>query len=366
MTRSAGKPRGDLLGLTLPEIDSLTQQGGFPSFRAKQLFHWLYQKGIESFDEAGNLPKTYREFLSENYLLGQPVVSKVLGDPNATQKILFELCDGKKIEGVLMREKGRVSLCVSTQVGCALDCQFCLTGQGGFQRNLSPAEIIGQVLAARRLVGEGELLNNLVFMGMGEPMLNLKALLRALELILSPQALEFSPRRVTVSTAGHIPGIREFGAAGMGVNLAVSLNATTDVTRTRLMPINKKHPLKELLLACRDFPMSKGRRITFEYVMLRGVNDTDADAKRLVRIAHGISCKMNLIVFNRHESLPFQPSLEDRVEKFRQILHKADLIVAVRHSKGQSLQAACGQLAGHVEKSKDAREETRKKRQRKF
>ncbi len=337
----------------MPEIDSLTQRAGFESFRGKQLFHWLYQKRIESFDQAANLPKKYREFLSENYAVGQPAVSRVLGDPNSTQKILFELSDGKKIEGVLMREKGRVSLCVSTQVGCPLECQFCLTGRGGFQRNLSSAEIVGQVLAARNLVGEEEPLNNLVFMGMGEPMLNLKALLRALDLILSPQALAFSPRRVTVSTAGHVPGIREFGAAKTGVNLAVSLNATTDKTRTRLMPINKKFPIKELLQTCREFPMSRGRRITFEYVMLRGVNDADADARRLVKFAHGISCKMNLIVFNRHESLAFEPSSEERIERFREILTRSGLIVAVRYSKGQELQAACGQLAGHVEIPED-------------
>jgi len=353
----ASPERPALLGRDLNEIVALTQRGGFQAYRGKQLFHWLYQRGIASFDEAHNLPADYRRFLSDNYEVGLPAIERLQGDPASTQKILFSLRDGKRIESVLMREtegppgalpKGRSSLCVSTQVGCPLDCVFCLTGVGGFQRNLSAGEIVGQVLAGRRLMPQGQILNNMVFMGMGEPLLNLEAVVPALRLIISPQAVGFSSRRITLSTAGVAPAIGELGAAGLYVSLAVSLNATTDEVRSRLMPINRKYPIAQLLAACRAFPLPNRRRITFEYVLLRGVNDSDADARRLAQMVRSIPCKINLIVFNPHEALPFQPSTEERIQVFGAILRQARYTVAVRHSKGRELQAACGQLAGHV------------------
>ena len=339
-----------LLGLDLTEIVALTQRAGFDAFRAKQIFHWIYQKGIASFEEASNLPKDYRAFLAETYEVGIPVVERVLGPPDSTQKILFTLRDGRNIEGVLMRDEGRLSLCVSTQVGCPLACQFCLTGVGGFQRNLEAGEIVGQLLAARKLLGEGELLNNMVFMGMGEPLLNFDAVVRALQLLVSPQAVGFSSRRITVSTVGIAPLMARFGEEAPDVNLAVSLNATINAVRSRLMPVNGKYPIAEVLDACRAYPLLKRRRITFEYVMLKGVNDADTDARRLAKLVRDIPCKLNLILFNPHESLPFEPSDEERVEAFGQILRDADYTVAIRHSKGRDLQAACGQLAGHVER----------------
>ncbi|OPZ16328.1 MAG: putative dual-specificity RNA methyltransferase RlmN [candidate division BRC1 bacterium ADurb.BinA364] len=338
-----------LLGRDLSEIVAETQRAGFEAYRGKQLFFWLYQKGVDSLDRATNLPKAYRAYWDERYAVGMPAIERTTGRPGGTQKILYRLRDGQCIEGVLMRDKGRASLCVSTQAGCALRCQFCLTGLGGFARDLEPGEIVGQVLASRALLGPNEPLNNMVFMGMGEPLLNLEAVIKALRLIVSPQAMAFSSRRATVSTAGVAPGIRKFSDAQTGANLAVSLNATTDEVRDRLMPINRKYPLAELLDACRAFVMPNRRRITFEYVLLRGVNDSPADAKRLVKLVHGIPCKINLILFNRHEALPFQPSNPEAVEAFRAIVSDANYTVAVRHSKGQEIQAACGQLAGHVD-----------------
>lgn len=339
-----------LLGMNLKELEALTQRAGFPGYRAKQLLLWLYKKAILSLDEATNLPKDYRQFLAENYRIGMPEIAGIVGSHEDTQKIAYRLDDGEIVEGVLMRdpERGRFTFCVSTQVGCPLDCQFCMTGLGGYKRNLSVAEIIGQVLLAQRQLAADELLNNLVFMGMGEPMLNLEAVVPALELLISPQAVGFSSRRITVSTAGVVPGIREFGRTNPGASLAVSLNATTNETRTPIMPINRKYPIEQLLKACREFPMPQRRRITFEYVLLKDVNDSDQDARRLIRLVHGIPCKINLICYNATAPLTWEPSTEERLEAFRDILRNADLTVAVRYSKGQALQAGCGQLAAHM------------------
>lgn len=337
--------------MDLKELEALTQRNGFPGYRAKQLLHWIYQKDIESVDEATNLPKDYLASLAENYEVGLPAVARITGSAEATRKIAFSLRDGKIVEGVLMRdeERDRFTLCVSSQVGCPLDCKFCMTGLGGYVRNLTVAEILGQVLVSRRQLSPGQQLSNLVFMGMGEPMLNLNAVLPALRLLISPQAIGFSSRRITVSTAGVVPGMREFGEKNPGVSLAVSLNATTNETRSRIMPINRKYPIEELLQVCREFPIPTRRRITFEYVLLKDVNDSDADARRLIRLVHGIPCKINLICYNATDPLPYEPADEERLESFRAILRQANLTVAVRYSKGRDLQAGCGQLAAHME-----------------
>ncbi len=345
-----------LLGMTLTQMDSLTQRAGFPAYRAKQLFQWIYQKGIASLDEATNLPKDYRAYLAENYSLGLPEIAHITGVAADTRKLALRLNDGKIIESVLMHdeERDRFTLCVSTQVGCPLACKFCMTGLGGFQRNLTVAEILGQVILAQRQLTSDQRLSNLVFMGMGEPMLNLEAVIPALQLLISPNAIGFSSRRITVSTAGVVPGIRKFGRRNPGASLAVSLNATTNETRSRIMPINRKYPIEELLCALLEFPMPQRRRITFEYVLLRGVNDSDADARRLIHLVHGIPCKINLICFNATDPLPFEPVDDVRLEVFRDILRHADLTVAVRYSKGRDLQAGCGQLAAHIQQKQIA------------
>jgi 23S rRNA (adenine2503-C2)-methyltransferase len=242
----------------------------------------------------------------------------------------------------------KVSLCVSSQIGCALDCQFCMTGEGGFRRNLRVDEILDQVIHARGMMAPNERIANVVFMGMGEPMLNLDAVIPALRLLTNPTAFNFATRRVTVSTAGVIPGIRTFGEARTDVNLAVSLNATTQEVRDAIMPGCKKWPLESLLEACRHFPLYKRRRVTFEYVLLKNVNDTDADRARLVKMLRGLTCKINLILYNPGTAAPLAPTSESAAEAFREFLTKAHFTASLRRSKGRGLLAACGQLAAHV------------------
>lgn len=339
-----------LRGMTLAEMTALLAEGGFPAFRAKQLFHWVHKQGADSLDEMGNLPKAMRQWLAGRAYLGGVFLMKADGPPDRTLKVLFGLSDGKVIESVVMRDEGkeRTGLCVSSQVGCAVGCTFCLTGYGGYQRQLAPDEIVGQVIAVRRrLLREGETLRSIVFMGMGEPMLNLDAVVKAVGLIADPEGIGISPRRITVSTSGVVPGIEAFGRAETGANLAVSLNATTDRTRTEIMPLNKRWPIKELLAALREFPLKPRQRITVEYVLLKGVNDTPEDARRLCDLLRGLSCKVNLIMFNPHELLHFEPVSDATLDLFVKELADRHYTVAVRWSKGREIEAACGQLAAH-------------------
>lgn len=337
----------DLRGKTLSELEAIVQRLGFPSYRAKQVFHWLYEQGVRTIDEMSNLPMALRKMLAGQCRPGGVEIASTQTAHDGTRKLLFRLDDGCHIEGVLMRENGRITLCVSSQVGCPLACVFCLTGVRGFQRNLRVAEIVDQVVIVQRDLLAGQCPNNLVFMGMGEPLLNLDEVIPALRLLTSPQAVGISTRRVTISTVGIVPGIHALGKARTGVNLAVSLNATTDEVRTRLMPINAQYRIAAVMEACREFPLTKRRRITFEYVLLAGVNDSADDARRLVTLLHGIPCKINLIPFNPCPSIPYKAPSADVIEEFRSILGAKHFTVAVRYSKGGEIQAACGQLAGH-------------------
>ena len=359
-----------LRGMDLSALTAFLQRAGQPGYRSKQLFQWIFEKGADSFDAMTNLPKDFRVWLGANAVLGGMEIVEVVGKPEETQKIVFRAADGEHVESVLMRgeeevededpddaprgstpPKRKTSLCVSSQVGCPLGCAFCVTGHGGYRRNLEVDEILGQVIAARGLLADDERIANLVFMGMGEPMLNLQAVVPALRLLVSPQAFGFATRRITVSTAGVIPGIEEFGRAATEVNLAVSLNATTQEQRDRLMPGLRKWPIAALLETCRKFPLTKRRRITFEYVLLRGVNDSADDQKRLTRLLRGIHCKFNLILFNRSDCLEFEPSSEQTAESFRSAMAAAGYTASVRRSKGAQYGAACGQLAGHLKKT---------------
>ena len=373
-----------LRGANLPELLSFMERAarphaGHPAYRARQILQWVYQKGAQDFEGMTNLPKVLRAWLGENAVLGGMRRVVIVGGSRETQKIVFQTDDGEFVESVLMREEddadvaktrgtsigrgagaappvrlpacspqtGRVSLCVSSQIGCPLNCRFCLTGFGGFRRDLRVDEIAGQLIEGRRVIAPNERIASVVFMGMGEPMLNLRAVVPALELYTSPEALDVSARRITVSTAGVVPGIDELARSGVEANLAVSLNATSQETRDHLMPALKKWPIPELLAACRRFPLSKRRRITFEYVLLDGVNDTPADARRLIRLLHGIPSKVNLILYNPDEQLPFRPTSEEKAEAFRAALSKAAYAVSLRRSKGARHRAACGQLAAH-------------------
>jgi 23S rRNA (adenine2503-C2)-methyltransferase len=291
-----------------------------------------------------SLARGLRAELALRAVISRPGLAKLQRATDGTRKFLLELSDGEAIESVLIPDEGRLTACISTQVGCPLACRFCLTGLMGMRRNLSAAEIVGEVLLLQDHLESGERLSNLVLMGMGEPFLNFPEVERALRILCAEHGANISPRRITLSTAGHVPGIQRLAASDLGVNLAVSLSATTDEVRDRVMPINRRWPLAVLLEACRAYPLPNRRRLTFEYVMLDGVNDSADDARRLVRLLHGIRCKVNLIPFNATPDLPDRPSPRERVEAFQRILHNAGLTATIRESRGRDISAACGML----------------------
>lgn len=341
----------DLKQLSKAELTGFLEYLGQSPYRANQIINWLYKKLAASFDEMTDLSKGLREGLRataavSNLNLLQTQVSK-----DGAKKFLFALKDGETIESVLMprsKEGERFTLCISSQAGCATGCKFCMTGRLGLKRNLKACEIVDQVIAAKRYIetgthATGHSITNIVFMGMGEPFNNFNEVVRALRNITG--LMGFSKRRITVSTAGIIPGIRKLADAGPDVNLAVSLNATTDHIRNGIMPVNKKYPLNKLIKACKEFPLSPNRRITFEYVMLDGINDSAQDAHRLVKLLKGIRSKVNLIPYNPvHKLITFNRPSENKIPEFQKILRKAGLTVIIRQSKGSDISAACGQL----------------------
>lgn len=336
-----------LLGLDLAQLRELVVGAGFPAFRAKQLHHWLYRKAALSFGEMHNLARDFRAWLQENCEIGHCEIAEVRHSADGSKKVLFRLGDGQIVEGVLMPEKDWFTLCISSQVGCAVGCTFCMTGFGGFRRQMTAAEILSEVLLTQRLVHDGELPRNLVFMGMGEPMLNLDQVIPAIRLLVDSEAIAIAARRITVSTSGIIPGIRRLGEANLGVNIAISLNASNNEFRTSIMPINRSYPIEALLDACREFPLHQRRRITFEYVMLDGLNDCIADARELANLLRGMRCKINLIPWNPDPHLPYRRPSEEKIRRFQQHLLDVFFTVSVRYSKGVDIGAACGQLAGH-------------------
>jgi 23S rRNA (adenine2503-C2)-methyltransferase len=327
---------------------------GEPAFRARQVFEWMYRSWVDDLRSMTNLPVVLRQSLAQRALLCslEPVDSVTSADA-LTTKVLFRLRDGETIESVWMQYEGRQTVCVSSQVGCAVGCPFCATGQSGFRRNLTSGEMVEQILYfARKAHAQGEGITNVVFMGMGEPLANLDNVVRALRIITSPDGMQFSTRRVTVSTAGLVPELDRLGNA-VTVNLAVSLNATTDEVRSRLMPINRKYPLRELLDACRRFPLPARRMITFEYVMINGINDTLEDARRLVRLISNIPSKVNLIPFNEHDGCSLRKSDQDTIDRFHSYLLGKHVTVITRTSRGDDISAACGQLRGKLDKRTD-------------
>jgi 23S rRNA (adenine2503-C2)-methyltransferase len=340
----------DLRSLSREELELLVADLRERPFRARQLFRWLHLRGAASLDEMTDLPRTLRERLAGQCALTTLALDAEQRSTDGTIKWRWRTADGLPIESVYMPEAERKTLCVSSQVGCGMGCTFCLTATLGLVRNLTPGEIVDQVHRAnRRLVELGEgagprPLTNLVFMGMGEPLANFEALEAALRILLSQDGPNFSHRHVTVSTAGLAPMIARLGAETQ-VKLAVSLNATTDELRSRIMPINRRWPIAELLRACRAFPLKQGRRITFEYVMLGGLNDADEDAARLGRMLKGIPSKVNLIPYNENPELGLSGPAPERVEAFRDRLVAMGLTAVVRKSRGRDISAACGQLA---------------------
>jgi len=334
----------DLKNLSPSELREFVASYGKEKYRTLQLLKWLYQRGISSFDEMTNLPKKLREewkqFCSLSTLT--PIRLQIAGD--GTKKFLFQLEDGNRIESVLIPERDRLTLCVSTQVGCGLGCQFCLTGKKGFGRNLKPSEIVNQILAAKKSLEEDQSITNIVLMGMGEPLANYENSLKAIQLMTHSDAFKFSSRRVTLSTVGLLPELERLSIERVPFRLAISLNATDDETRSRLMPINRRYPLKKLLDLCRRFPLRPRERITFEYVLLKEINDSIQDARRMVKLLRGIPSKVNLIPLNEAPEILYKRPSDEQVRKFQEILMASGLTAIVRSSKGQEISAACGQL----------------------
>jgi len=338
----------DIKNFTLAELEQFLSGRGKERFRATQIFKWIYQHDAGTFAEMSNLSKALREELEEIACISSFVPATVEVGSDGTRKYLFTLEDSEAVESVLIPDEGRNTLCISSQVGCAMACEFCLTGTFRLTRNLTTAEIVNQVCAVRK---DAEI-RNIVFMGMGEPLHNLDNVVSAIRILLDGNGLQFSNRRVTVSTSGLVPEMAELGRR-VTVNLAVSLNATTDELRDRIMPVNRRYPLKELLAACREFPLPSRRKITFEYVMIGGLNDSLEDARRLLRLTSDIPNKVNLIPFNEHEGCGFKSPTRAAIDAFHKYLIDRNVTVITRDSRGGDISAACGQLKGRMEKKTD-------------
>jgi len=333
--------------LTLKEIQDWLASIGERPYKALQIFAWVFNKAANSFDEMTDLKKELRERLNADFYINRPKIAASEKSIDGTIKLLIELEDKNFIECVLIPEEDRLTLCVSSQVGCPLGCGFCMTGKGGFVRNLKLSEMIDQVFAAQNMLSAGQRITNLVLMGMGEPLLNYEEVVKFLNTASHQKGLGFAPKRITVSTAGIVPMIERLGKETK-VNLAVSLNAVTDEVRDRIMPINKKYPLKALLERCRKYPLARNRNITFEYVLIEDVNDKAEDAKKLVRLLKGIRCKINLIPFNPFAGAEFKRPSNNAISIFHKILLDNNYVVIIRTSKGQDISAACGQLKGKI------------------
>jgi 23S rRNA (adenine2503-C2)-methyltransferase len=337
-------PLLDLAELELNEFEAAFSTRGLERFHARQLYRWIYKRGVTDFERMTDLSRTLRGRLPEEFTVSTPRIVSDERSVDGTRKFVLELADQRRIEAVFIPDTPAMTFCISTQVGCAMSCGFCLTGKMGLVRNLTAGEIAGQV---RVLAAATELLDfpfNIVLMGMGEPLHNYENTMKALRILHSEPGLAISPRRVTLSTVGIVPGLDRLAREPLMPNLAVSLHATTDEQRTALVPPNRKYPLADILAACRRFPLKKRNRITFEYVMLDGVNDTPEDARRLVRLLSGIKAKVNLIPLNPAPGIPYDRPSDARVDRFAQILADRHLTVSVRKSRGRDIRAACGQL----------------------
>jgi 23S rRNA (adenine2503-C2)-methyltransferase len=337
----------DLKGLSRSELEDFVQSLGWERYRADQIFAWIYRRGAMDFDWMSNLAKAKRQKLKEvAFLSTLTLIHKIASKVDGTTKYLFQLEDGEKIESVLIKEGHRRTVCLSTQVGCGLGCVYCATGDLGLRRSLTAGEIVDQVLSVDRFLPDAEAITNVVLMGMGEPLLNYQETIRACRLMNDPDGLAIAARRITVSTAGVVPGIRKLAREGLRLGLAISLNATTDEARSRLIPVNKKYPLAQLISAAGEYAQAIGRPVTFEYVLIGGVNTSPDDALRLARLIRGIRCKINLIPYNEVPGKPYHSPTGEEVTEFMNLLYPRCPTVTLRESKGADIQAACGQLRG--------------------
>jgi 23S rRNA (adenine2503-C2)-methyltransferase len=336
--------RADLVSMTHPELERFLTDLGKERYRATQVMKWIHQGLTESFQSMTNLSKSFREEISTRALIQFPEVLKILESSDGTTKFLLGLRDGCAIESVLIPGDDHDTLCISTQVGCSMGCRICRTARMGLVRNLTAGEIVSQLLVIRRMEPERRI-TNIVFMGMGEPLANFADTVKAIRILTHPHGPQISWRHLTVSTCGLVPGIRDLGRE-VRVKLAVSLNAVTDEQRDQIMPINRVYPLSELLRALKEYPLPRRDRITIEYVLIAGLNDSDADARQLVRILNPIRAKVNLIPFNDGAVTDFTAPAPERVQRFQDILMSRSLVTIVRRSRGRDILAACGQLAG--------------------
>ena len=366
------KPTGQsaLLGLDLQELTSIAEKSGQPSFRARQILEAVYRQRVDSIDQVSTLPQSFRQFLNESYSLGLPQIDKTFVSSDGTIRYLIGFDDAQTVETVWMpegdggetgdgteptaseapsRSWDRATICVSSQVGCAVDCQFCLTALLGVKRNLRPGEIVGQVCAVlkHRSVSPPQDRVNLVFMGMGEPLLNYDSFMKAVRLLV--EAVGIPETRMTVSTAGIVPRIYDLGREAVRPKLAISLNASNDEDRTKLMPINRKWDLAKLMAAAREFPLRKREKLTFEYVLLDQVNDSSQNARELVKLIQGVNAKVNLIALNPGPGIPFGTPSAERVAEFQEILINNGVPAFIRRPRGRDIYAACGQLKRTVE-----------------
>lgn len=346
----------DLRDMSLSELSGWASSLSLESFRARQIFRWLWRSDVTSFDQMTDLQKELRQRLSELSYISSLRPEKIERSQDGTRKFLFALSDGNHIESVLIPEKGRYTLCLSSQAGCAMGCLFCLTGKGGFKRNLKTSEIVNQILAVQGALLPDEKLSrssasggltNLVFMGMGEPLANYENLIKSLQILLADEGCGFSSRRVTVSTCGLVPQMDRLGK-DITLNLAVSLHAPDNETRSFLMPINRTYPLEVLIDACRRFPLPQRRMITFEYLLIYGVNDAPEQAQALARLLKNVRAKINLIPFNAYPGSEFKQPPPEKILAFQQILVKNHYTTMIRQSKGADISAACGQLHAHA------------------
>ncbi|NOT84041.1 MAG: 23S rRNA (adenine(2503)-C(2))-methyltransferase RlmN [Methylococcaceae bacterium] len=350
------KPKINLLNFDRKGLEAFFVGLGEKSFRATQVLKWIYQEEVTDFDLMTNLSKSLRTYLIEQCNLATPTIVVEQKASDGTRKWALQMSCGNQVETVFIPEENRGTLCVSSQVGCALACTFCSTAQQGFNRNLTTAEIIGQVYVAQRQLGKTQRITNVVMMGMGEPLLNFDNVVAAMRLMMDDFAYGLSKRRVTISTSGVVPAMYRL-TQECDVSMAVSLHAANDTLRDELVPINKKYPLKELLAACLDNAKSSPRRfITFEYVMLAGINDSLDDARALVKLLKEVPCKMNLIPFNPFPNSGYKCSSAAVIDRFRMVLQNANMVTTVRRTRGDDIDAACGQLVGQVQdKSKRTR-----------
>ncbi len=341
-----------LIGCTLAEMEGMFADYDVKSFRAKQIYNWIYQRGVQSFDEMSNVPKELRARLDSEFSLKRPDIARHQKSEDGTQKWLLKMPDGQLVEAVFIPEENRGTLCISSQVGCTLTCKFCHTGTQPLVRNLGVAEILHQIMFVRDALEEwpsnapanGRDFTNIVLMGMGEPLYNYDNVAKAMKITMDPDGLAVSKRRITISTSGVVPMIEQCGQE-LGIKLAISLHAPTNEVRSSIMPINNKYPLEELLNACRNYPdITEHNRITFEYVMLKGVNDSEQDARDLAKLLRDIHAKVNIIPFNPWPGAEYECSDSKTIEAFAKILYRADIPAPIRKTRGEDILAACGQL----------------------